>query len=130
MGARDLGTGRKQEIAIKTASGLNEAEINRMVEEAEQFADEDEGRREYSQVLNEAEILLYSTEQTIKDYADKFSEGDMDEVKQAMEELNEAKANSDRDLDGLRAATGRLQTLMHKFAELMYSTPDSGDFID
>ena len=130
VSARDLGTGRTQEIAIKTASGLNESEIDRMVEEAETFAAEDETKRQFSEVLNESEILLYSTEQTIKDFADKFTEGDIAEIKQAMEEVEDAKDNSGRDLDALKAATGKLQTLMHKFAELMYSAPESGDFID
>jgi len=130
VSARDLGTGRRQEIAIKTASGISDAEISRMVEDAEKFASEDQARREYSQVLNEAEILLYSTEQTIKDFADKFSDNDIEEIKQAMRDVEQAKANSDRDLDGLRTAAARLQALMHRFAELMYSAPDSGEFVD
>ena len=78
VSAKDLGTGRSQEIAIKTASGLNEAEIKRMIDEAETFAEEDKKKRDYSECLNEAEILLYSTEQTIKDFSDKFSESDLD----------------------------------------------------
>jgi molecular chaperone DnaK len=130
VSARDLGTGRTQEIAIKTASGLNESEIDRMVAEAEKFAGEDESKRQFSQVLNESEILLYSTEQTIKDFADKFTEGDIAEIKQAMEEVEDAKDSADRDLDALKAATSKLQTLMHRFAELMYSAPDSGEFQD
>lgn len=130
VSARDMGTGRKQEIAIKTASGVSEAEINRMVKDAEKFAAEDETKREYSQVLNEAEILLYSTEQTIKDFADKFSETDMEEIKEAVKEVNAAKDGANRDVDGLRNSTAQLQSLMHRFAELIYSAPDSGEFVD
>jgi molecular chaperone DnaK len=127
VSAKDLGTGRQQEIAIKTASGLNEAEINRMIDEAEQFAAEDRTKREYSESLNEAEILLYSTEQTIKDFADKFSDSDLSDIQLAMEELREAKEEGERDIESLKQATGRLQAIMHKFAELMYSAPDSTD---
>jgi molecular chaperone DnaK len=127
--ARDLGTGRKQEIAIKTASGLSEGEIQRMVDEAEKFAEEDAAKREFSQVLNEAEILLYSTEQTIEDFADKFTPTDLEEIKNAVAELHEACDRPDRDIDSLRVSLGTLQAIMHKFAELMYSAPDGGDYL-
>ena len=125
VSAKDLGTGRSQEIAIKTASGLNEAEIKRMIDEAETFAEEDKTKRDYSECLNEAEILLYSTEQTIKDFSDKFSDSDLTEIQLAMEELREAKDSGERDTEALKIATGSLQAIMHKFAELMYSAPDS-----
>jgi molecular chaperone DnaK len=129
VSAKDLGTGRQQEISVKSSSGLNEAEINRMIADAEKFAEDDRQKREYSECLNEAEILLYSTEQTIKDFADKFTESDLDEIQIAMEELREAKDGAARDTDVLKVATGRLQAIMHKFAELMYSAPDSSDSI-
>jgi molecular chaperone DnaK len=127
VSAKDLGTGRSQEIEIRTASGLSEAEINRMVDDAEKYAEEDKTKREYSECLNEAEILLYSTEQTIKDFSDKFSESDLAEIQLAMEELRDAKDRPDRDVESLKIATGHLQAIMHKFAELMYSAPDSTD---
>ncbi len=127
VSARDLGTGRTQEISVKSASGVSEAEINRMIQEAEQFAEEDRTKRDYSEALNEGEILLYSTEQTIKDFADKFSETDLEEIQIAMDDLRVARDGANRDSDSLRVATGNLQNIMHKFAELMYSAPDSGE---
>jgi molecular chaperone DnaK len=127
VSAKDMGTGRTQEIQVKSASGVSEAEIRRMIEEAEKFADEDKTKRQYSEALNEAEILLYSTEQTIKDFADKFSEGDLEEIQMAMIELREARDDEGRDTELLKQATGKLQAVMHKFAELMYSAPDSWD---
>ena len=127
--ARDMGTGRKQEIAIKSASGLSEGEIQRMVEEAEKFADEDAAKREFSQVLNEAEILLYSTEQTIKDFTEKFTPTDLEEIRNAVSELREVCDHPDREIESLRTALGTLQAIMHKFAELMYSAPDGGDYL-
>ncbi len=129
VSAKDLGTGRKQEIVIKTASGLSEGEINRMIEDAEKYADDDAVKKQFSEALNEAEILLYSTEQTIKDFRDKFSDGDLADINSAMQELREAKDSADRDVVALKKATGQLQAIMHKFAELMYSAPDSTDYI-
>jgi molecular chaperone DnaK len=127
VSAKDLGTGRSQEIEIRTASGLKESEIKRMIDDAAKFAEEDKTKRQYSECLNEAEILLYSTEQTIKDFSDKFSDSDLAEIQLAMEELREAKDSGERDTEALKVATGHLQAIMHKFAELMYSAPDSSD---
>ncbi|MCK4775293.1 MAG: Hsp70 family protein, partial [Candidatus Krumholzibacteria bacterium] len=98
-----------------------------MIDEAEKYAEEDRTKRDYSECLNEAEILLYSTEQTIKDFADRFSASELEEIHAAMEELREARDGDDRETEPLKQATGRLQAIMHKFAELMYSAPDSPD---
>jgi molecular chaperone DnaK len=125
--AKDLGTGRLQEIAVKAASGLNDAEIKKLVEEAEKYAEDDRVKRAYSETLNEAEILLYSTEQTIKDFSDKFSDDDLTEIQAAISDLRDAKEAGEHDVEALKQATGRLQAIMHKFAELMYSAPDSPD---
>ncbi len=129
VSARDLGTGREQKIEIRTASGLSEAEIQKMIEEAERFAEEDQARRVYAEALNEAEILLYSTEQTIKDFGDKFSESELEEIREAMDAVRQAIESGERDADALRLVTGSLQSIMHRFAEHMYSTPDPGDFV-
>jgi len=130
VSARDLGTGKVQRIEIKQASGLSAGEIERMVEDAEKYVEEDMAKRALSETLNEAEILLYSTEQTINDFADKFTKDDLAQINDAMDALRKAKDAGDRDADELKATTERLQTIMHKFAELMYSAPDSSDYSD
>jgi molecular chaperone DnaK len=130
VSARDLGTGKQQKIEIKQASGLSQAEIERMVEDAQKFAHEDQSKRAYSTTLNEAEILLYSTEQTVKDFAEKFTKQDLKDIEQAMIELQEAKAVGSKDVDALKSATEKLQIIMHRFAELMYSAPDASDTIE
>jgi molecular chaperone DnaK len=127
VSAVDLGTGKKQEIVIKSSSGLSKAEIERMVTEAEKHAAEDKEKKAFSEAMNEAEILLYSTEQTIKDFADKFTKDDLEEIKRSMTRLREVKEDKNCDLETLRDATAKLQALMHKFAELMYSAPDASD---
>jgi molecular chaperone DnaK len=128
VSAKDLGTGRQQEIAIKVASGISEAEIKRMVEEAEKYADEDAKKREFQEAVNQAEILVYSTEQTLKDYAERFQARDLEEIKACIANVRAVRAGDQRDVAALKAATGQLQAVMHRFAEVMYTAPDSGDF--
>jgi len=128
VSAKDLGTGRQQQIAIKVASGISEAEIRRMVEDAEKYADEDKKKREFQEAVNQAEILIYSTEQTLKDFAERFQARDLEEIKQAIADVRGARVGDARDVTALKAATGQLQAIMHRFAELMYSAPDSSDF--
>ncbi len=128
VSAKDLGTGRQQEIAIKVASGISEAEIKRMVEEAEKYAEEDAKKREFQEAVNQAEILVYSTEQTLKDYAERFQARDLEEIKACIAHVRSVRAGDQRDVAALKAATGQLQAVMHRFAEVMYTAPDSGDF--
>ncbi len=123
VSAKDLGTGKEQSVSIKAASGMSDGEIEKMVKEAEEHAEEDKIKKSYSVALNEAEILVYSTEQTIKDFRDKFSESDIEDIQAAMVRVREAKEAEPRDLDKLKGATVSLQMIMHKFAELMYSAP-------
>ena len=127
VSARDLGTGQQQDVEIKQASGLSEGEIERMIADADKFGAEDRVKKEYSEALNEAEILLYSTEQTITDFSEKFSVDDQTEIERAMARLQEVKDAPERDVRTLKTVTLQLQALMHKFAELMYSVPDSSD---
>jgi molecular chaperone DnaK len=125
VSAKDLGTGRKQHIAIKVASGLSEAEIKRMVDDAERFADEDKLKRLFTEAVNQAEILLYSTEQTLRDYAERFTARDLEEIHNAIADVRVARNSESHDVDAINAATARLQNVMHRFAEMMYSAPDS-----
>jgi molecular chaperone DnaK len=125
--ARDLGTGRTQEIEIKTASGLSEDEINRMVEEAEKHAGEDRLKREFLEVQNEAEVLLYSTQRTLEDFTDRLSPDDLEEIHESMAQVKAEMVSESRNVESLKATTGRLQEVMHRFAELMYSASDADE---
>ena len=130
VAARDLGTGKVQNIEIKQASGLSEGEIERMVDDAEKYVEEDKAKRAFSETMNEAEILLYSTEQTINDFSEKFTKADLAEINDSIKELRKVKDSEERKPEELAAATEHLQTIMHRFAELMYSAPDSFDISD
>jgi molecular chaperone DnaK len=125
VSAKDLGTGRKQQIAIKVASGLSEGEIKRMVDDAERHAEEDKKKRLFTEAVNQAEILLYSTEQTLRDFAEKFSARDLEEIHNSIADVRVARNSESHDVDAINAATARLQNVMHRFAEMMYSAPDS-----
>jgi molecular chaperone DnaK len=128
VSAKDLGTGRQQQIAIKVASGLSEGEIKRMVEDADKYADEDKVKRDFTEAVNQAEILLYSTEQALKDFAERFAERDLEEMKAAIADVRAARNDAGRDVTMLRQSTARLQSIMHRFAEVMYSAPDTSEF--
>jgi molecular chaperone DnaK len=125
VSAKDLGTGRKQHIAIKVASGLSEGEIKRMVEDAERYAEEDKKKRLFTEAVNQAEILLYSTEQTLRDFAERFNARDLEEIHTAIADVRVARNSEAHDIDAINNATARLQNVMHRFAEMMYSAPDS-----
>ena len=128
VSAKDLGTGRKQNIAIKVASGLSEGEIKRMVEDAERYAEEDKKKRVFTEAVNQAEILLYSTEQTLRDYAERFSARDLEEIHNAILDVRMARNSESHDVDAINSATARLQNVMHRFAEMIYSAPDSNQY--
>jgi molecular chaperone DnaK len=127
VSARDLGTGRTQEIEIKTASGLCEEDIHRMVDEAEKCAGEDRLKREFLKVQNDAEVLVYSTEKTIEDFGDRFSESDQEEIRQSVAKVRAATTAEPRNIENLRVSVGSLQAVMHRFAELMYSATDADE---
>ncbi len=120
VSAADLGTGKLQDIVIKQHGGLTTGEIDRMVLDAEKFAETDRSRKEYSHALNEAQILLYSTEQTIKEFIERFTPDDLIEIKGAMKRVAEIRDDENRKIGNLRHATEDLQAIMHKFAELVY----------
>jgi molecular chaperone DnaK len=128
VSAKDLGTGRKQQIAIKVASGLSEGEIKRMVDDAERYAEEDKKKRLFTEAVNQAEILLYSTEQTLRDFAERFTARDLEEIHNAIADVRVARNSEAHDVDAINNATARLQSVMHRFAEMMYSAPDSNQF--
>ena len=71
--AKDKATGKEQKIQITAKTKLSEAEIEKMVKEAEKFAEEDKKRREEAELFNQANTMVYSTEKSLKDYGDKVS---------------------------------------------------------
>ncbi|MDP8224891.1 MAG: molecular chaperone DnaK [Candidatus Lernaella stagnicola] len=124
VSAKDLGTGKKQQIQITGASGLSEADIDRMVRDAESTRDTDRSRRELAELKNNADGLIYTAEKSMKEYADKLSDREIDQIENAIYELREALKNDDPRV--IRAAIDELNRASHKLAETMYATSYEG----
>ena len=116
--AKDLGTGRVQDIRITASSGLSEEEIERMVKEAEQFATEDKTRKDKAELHNQAESLVYTTEKMLTDVKDSVPESDRQEVESKLAPLKEALEKEDE--GAIQAATEALTKASHVLAEALY----------
>ena len=119
VSAKDLGTGKEQAIKITSSSGLSDSEVERMVQEAEQYADDDKKRRESAELRNQAETLLYSTEKTMGELGDKLPEADKEKITAVSEQLR--KSLEGEDPEAIRSDIEALTQASHKLAELLYS---------
>lgn len=116
--AKDKGTGKEQKITIKHSSGLTEEEIQKKVKEAEQFAEEDSKQREKVEVHNQAENLIYSTEKTLKDAADKVGESLKSEINENISQLRNAV--KEENVEEMKAGIEKLTNSSHRLAEEIY----------
>lgn len=98
VSAKDLGTGKEQRITITASTKLSDKEKERMVKGAEEFAEEDKKRKEEAEVLNNADSLIYTTEKTKKDLAEKLTKDQMERLDGATDELRKAIAGKDVEL--------------------------------
>ena len=119
VSAKDLGTGKEQKIRIEASSGLSDEEIDQMVTDAEEHADEDSQRKEEAETRNSADSLIYSTEKSLNEYGDKISEEDRNEVQSAIEKLRQTLNGND--IDAIKVETDALTQASHKLAEVMYA---------
>ena len=98
VSAKDKATGKEQKIRIEASSGLNEEEIERMVNEAEVHAEEDAGRREKVERRNHADAMVFEIEKQLKEYGDKFDSGDRSKLDEAIKGMKTALEGDDDDL--------------------------------
>jgi molecular chaperone DnaK len=118
VSAKDLGTGKEQKIQITASSGLKEDEVQKMVREAEQHADEDRGRREEIESRNRLDSLIYSTEKLIKENQEKVPEPQRKEIEAAVADAKKAlEAGKKEPMD---AAYEKLTKASHHLAEEIY----------
>ena len=120
VSAKDLGTGKEQKIRIESSSGLSEAEIDKMVKEAELHAEEDKKERERIDARNEADSLIYSTEKSLKEYGDKIGGDDKAKIESAVEDLKATLANQSAAADAIKEKSEALQQAAYKLAEEVY----------
>jgi molecular chaperone DnaK len=120
VSAKDLGTGKEQKIRIEASSGLNESDIDKMVQEAEAHAEEDKRERERVEARNEADALLYQTEKSVKEYGDKAGPGEKQKIEEAMKDLRKAMEGSD--IEAIKQKTETLKQASYKLSEELYKT--------
>src|SRR6266511_2396747 len=119
VSARDRATSKEQSMTITGGTALPKDDIDRMVHDAEQYAEEDRRRREAVEAKHRAEQRVYQTEKSLKDYGDKISDSDRAGVEEALSSLKE-KLTGD-DTVAIRSATETLQQASYKLAEAVYA---------
>ncbi|NMM51536.1 molecular chaperone DnaK [Paenibacillus aquistagni] len=118
VSAMDKGTGKSQNITITSSSGLTDDEIDRMMKDAEMYADEDNKRKEMVEVKNNADQLIYTTEKTIKDLGDKADQAEVAKADEAKENLK--KALETNNVDEIKAATEKLMEIVQQLSVKLY----------
>ncbi|MFC9090948.1 molecular chaperone DnaK [Nocardiopsis dassonvillei] len=122
--AKDLGTGKEQSVTISGGSAMSKDDIDKMVREAEQYAEEDRKRREEAEVRNNAESLVYQTEKVIKDNEDKVPADVRSETEAAVAELKTALEGSD--VEAIRTASEKVALASQKIGSAIYSQGQQG----
>ena len=118
VSAKDKGTGKEQQIRIEASGGLEQEEIDRMVAEAEQHAEEDKKRRELVDKRNQADGLLHATEKSLAEYGEKIESSEKAAIEEAIAALREA--ISGEDVVAMETASTKLQEVAMKLGEAMY----------
>ena len=116
--AKDLGTGKEQSIVVRPSSGLSEEEIQRIIKEAEQYAEEDKRKKELAEARNQADSLIYSVEKTLRELGDKVPENLKKEVEDKITELR--KVMEGEDINAIRRASDELTQASYRLAEMLY----------
>ena len=120
VSAKDLGTGKQQQITISGSTALSDDEVDRMVKDAEQHAEEDAARKEEAEVRNNADALVNATQQTLDELGDKVPADAQTPAEEAIAETKRALEGTD--IDAITAATEKIQQAGYKLAEVVYST--------
>jgi molecular chaperone DnaK len=118
VSAKDKATGKEQQIRIQASGGLSEADIDKMVKDAEAHAEEDKRRRELVEARNNADALIHSTERTLNENADKIPQGDQDAARAALQSLKDVQGGEDA--AAIKAKTEALAQLAMKLGEALY----------
>ncbi len=120
VSAKDKATGKEQQIRIQASGGLNDDDIERMVQEAEQYAEEDKERREEVDARNAADSLIHSSEQNLKEYGDKVADEEKIAIEDAITDLKAALEDESAGVDDIKAKTETLTEAAMKLGEAMY----------
>lgn len=119
VSAKDKATGNEQKITITASSGLTEEEVQKMVKDAEEHAEEDRRRREEAETRNRADELVYSTEKSLRELGDKVDPAERSKIEAAISEVKEALKGSD--VARIKSSMENLLQASHKLAEAVYA---------
>ena len=120
--AKDMGTGKEQQITISGSTALSDEEVDRMVKDAEAHAEEDKKQKDEIEVRNQVDSLAYSTEQTLEELGDKVDEDTKKNVQEAIDQAK--KALEGHDIEAIKAAGEKLKETGYKLAEVVYKETD------
>ncbi|HBZ72820.1 MAG TPA: molecular chaperone DnaK, partial [Deltaproteobacteria bacterium] len=120
VSAKDLGTGKSQAIKVTASSGLTEAEVNRLLAEAQSNAEADRARRDLVDLKNRADGLVYSTERTLTEFAEQVPAEDKEALSAAVSKTRQALERGQA--SELSAAVDELSALSYKMTEKLYAT--------
>lgn len=126
VSAKDKGTGKEQNIQITASSGLSDEDVQRMVDDAEKYAEEDKQRRDSVEAKNQAEALVYSTEKSVADAGDKLPDDEKAKIQAAVDQLKKSIENGTA--EEIKADTEALTQASHKLAEILYSQAGAEGF--
>jgi molecular chaperone DnaK len=126
VSAKDLATGKEQQMTITGGTALSKDDIDRMVKDAEKFASEDHERREAAEARNAGDQLSYQIDRSLEEWGDKVPEGDRDELRKSNEELKEALKGED--VERIRSATEATMQVFQRIGQAMYqqAAPQGG----
>lgn len=116
--AKDLATNKEQKITITSSSGLSDAEIKKMMEDAERFAEEDEKRYQEIEARNSADSMIYQADKTLREFGDKADEDDKQKIENAKNDLSEALKGSD--IEDIKNKTQALTEAVYALSSKMY----------
>ncbi|MBQ6810450.1 MAG: Hsp70 family protein, partial [Firmicutes bacterium] len=126
VSAKDLGTGKVQTITITASSGLSDEDIQRMMDEADRYKEEDEKRKEQIEIRNNADAAVYHVENTMKEMGDKLTDSEKNDLENAKANLKSALEGTDT--DAIKAKLDALYEVLHKVSERIYAqTAQQGD---
>ncbi|MBW3002288.1 molecular chaperone DnaK [Candidatus Woesearchaeota archaeon] len=118
--ALDKGTGKKQNIAITAPNKMDDAEVERLRKEAEQYADADAKKKEEIDIINQADTAIYTTEKTLKDFEGKIDEAVIKDIKAKTEDLKKLMAEKEKDTAKIKAKLDELNQIAQKAATELY----------
>jgi len=122
--ASDKATGKEQSIRIEASSGLSDADIEKMRQEAEANADEDNKKKEEIETLNKADGMIFQTEKQMKEFGDKIPEDKKQPIEEALAELKTA--HEAKDVEAVGPALEKLETVFQAASQDMYAQPEGG----